>query len=102
MSQPVVVHIPHQLGKDEAVRRMKRGFAHASATLPFLTIGEEQWAGDRLTFRLSGFGQAASGAADVADDDVRVEVVLPHVLQKFAELAVNTLKSRAQLLLQKM
>ncbi len=99
--QSLVVDIPHQLGKDEAVRRMKRGFAQASSSLPFLTIGEERWSDDRLTFRLSGFGQVASGTADVANQNVRLEVLLPSVLHRFAELAAKTLKSRAQLLLEK-
>ncbi len=99
--QPLVVHIPHALGKGEAVRRMKRGFAQASSTVPFLKVAEEQWADNHLIFRLSGFGQVASGTADVADDNVRLEIVLPSLLQKFAELATHTLKSRAQLLLQK-
>ena len=32
--QPLVVHIPHTLGKEEAVRRMKRGLARASTSVP--------------------------------------------------------------------
>lgn len=99
--KPLIVHIPHELGKDEAVRRMKRGLAQASSTVPFLTVAEEQWNDNHLTFRLSGLGQVASGTADVVEDSVRVEVLLPSMLQKFAELTAKTLASGTQLLLQK-
>jgi hypothetical protein len=31
MSQPIVVTIPHQLGKAEALRRLQRGFSDAGS-----------------------------------------------------------------------
>ena len=36
MSDPVIITIPHRLGKDEAIRRMRSGLA--SANLAFVTI----------------------------------------------------------------
>jgi Putative polyhydroxyalkanoic acid system protein (PHA_gran_rgn) len=99
MSDPVIITIPHRLGKDEAIRRMKGGLA--SANLPFVTIDHEVWKGDLLEFSLTGMGQKASGTALVLDNGVRLTLVLPWLLQRFAELAGATLASRAKLLLEK-
>lgn len=99
--EPLRVRIPHSLGKDEAIRRMKRGLAHATSSMPFLQIEKEEWTQDRLTFSLSGFGQIASGSAEVSENDVSVEVILPWLLQRFGAAAANALKSRAQILLEK-
>jgi hypothetical protein len=100
-NQPLVVHIPHQLGKKEAIRRLQRGFAHASAAAPVLTIAEETWSEDHLVFRLGAFGQTASGEAHVSDEDVRVEITLPWLLQRFAEIVGNSVKARTTILPEK-
>ena len=100
-NQPLVVHIPHQLEKAEAIRRLKRGLSQASAIAPVLTITEETWSDDHLVFGLSAFGQGASGEAHVSDKDVRIEITLPWLLQRFAELVRNSVKTRTTLLLEK-
>jgi hypothetical protein len=101
MSKPIVVNIPHSLGKDEAIRRLKSGLGSASSGVPILKIEEEVWADNQLTFRLSALGQAASGTADVDDQNVRVEVLLPWFLQKVAEVVQTAIATRAQVLLEK-
>ncbi|AGK58243.1 hypothetical protein HYPDE_32853 [Hyphomicrobium denitrificans 1NES1] len=93
--------IPHSLGKDEAMRRLKSGLGSASSSVPILRIDEETWADNRLTFRLTALGQTAEGTADVEDDSVRIEVVLPWFLQKVAEMVQTTIASRTQILLEK-
>ncbi|CCE05231.1 conserved hypothetical protein [Bradyrhizobium sp. STM 3843] len=101
MSAPLVISIPHRLGKDEAVRRLQNGLTRAAASVPVLKVDEERWDGDQMFFRVRALGQAASGHIDVADDYVRVEVVLPWLLQRFAEAAQAAIRSRGQLLLSK-
>ncbi len=54
-----------------------------------------------MIFRVRALGQAASGHLDVADDQVRVEVTLPWLLQRFAEVAQAAIKNRGKLLLTK-
>jgi hypothetical protein len=54
-----------------------------------------------MIFRIRALGQAASGHVDVADDHVVVEVTLPFLLQRFAELAQVAIRNRGQLLLTK-
>jgi len=101
MSKPLVVSISHSLGKEEALRRLKSGMTSATAKVPVLKVDEESWAGDRMTFRVRALGQAASGTVDVAEDNVRLEVTLPWMLQKFAEVVQAAVKARGRLLLEK-
>jgi hypothetical protein len=101
MSAPLIVSIPHRLGREEATRRLKAGLTRAATSVPVLTVDEERWEGDRMVFRVRALGQAASGHLDVADDHVRLEVTLPWLLQRFAEVAQVAIKNRSNLLLTK-
>lgn len=101
MSAPLVVSIPHKLGREEATRRLKGGLTRAAASVPVLQVDEERWDGDRMLFRVRALGQLASGQVDVADDHVRLEVVLPWLLQRFAAAAQAAIRNRGQLLLTK-
>jgi hypothetical protein len=101
MSAPLVVSIPHRLGREEATRRLKAGLTRAASSIPVLKVDEERWEQDRMIFRVRAMGQAASGHLDVADDHVRLEVRLPWLLQKFAEVAQVAIRNRGNLLLTK-
>jgi hypothetical protein len=101
MSAPLIVSIPHQLGREEATRRLKAGLTRAAASVPILRVDEERWEGDRLIFRVHALGQAASGHVDVAEDHVRLEVTLPWLLQRFAKAAQVAIENRGHLLLTK-
>ena len=101
MSAPLVVSIPHRLGRDEAIRRIKSGLSRAAVNVPVLSVDEERWEGERMFFRVRAIGQAASGQIDVADDHVRLEVTLPLLLQRFAQMAQTVIRERGQLLLTK-
>ncbi|MFL6838918.1 MAG: polyhydroxyalkanoic acid system family protein [Bradyrhizobium sp.] len=101
MTAPLVVSIPHSLGREEALRRLKTGLTRAATSVPILKVDEERWEDDRMIFRVHALGQAAAGHVDVADDHVRVEVVLPWLLQRFAEFAQTAIRNRGSLLLTK-
>jgi Putative polyhydroxyalkanoic acid system protein (PHA_gran_rgn) len=101
MPTPLVVSIPHRLGREEARRRLQAGLTRAAASVPVLKVDEERWDGDRMTFRVRALGQAAAGHVEVEDDHVRVEVTLPWLLQRFAQAAQSAIKSRGNLLLTK-
>jgi hypothetical protein len=101
MSAPLIVSIPHRLGRAEATRRLKAGLTRASSSIPVLQVDEERWDGDRMMFRVRALGQAASGQIDVAEDHVRLEVMLPWLLQRFAEVAQLAIRERGNLLLTK-
>ena len=102
MSGPLVVSIPHRLGRDEALRRLKSGLGSASANFGHVFKVEEQnWAGPHLQYRISALGQVASGSIDVADDYVRLEVFLPWLLAKLAETLQPLIRKEGTLLLEK-
>jgi Putative polyhydroxyalkanoic acid system protein (PHA_gran_rgn) len=102
MSQPLVVSIPHRLGKDEAVRRLITGLGNAQSNFGHLfKVQEEIWTGDRLQFRVSALTQVASGNIVVADDHVRLEVVLPWLLAKVATVIQPLIRNEAVLMPEK-
>ena len=41
MPEPLVVKIPHKLGKEEALRRIKPALGKASSSFPMLVVEEE-------------------------------------------------------------
>lgn len=99
MSAPLVVSIPHRLGREEAVRRLKTGLTRAATSFPILKVDEERWEDDQMIFRVRALGQVASGNVQVAEDHVRLEVTLPLLLQRFGELAKAAIQNRGKLLL---
>jgi hypothetical protein len=102
MSEPLIVVIPHSLGKEEALRRIKGGIGRAQSEFArLMSVEEEAWAGDRLTFRVSALGQRAAGFIDVYEGAVRLEVTLPWLLAQFARAAQRVIGQKGQLMLEK-
>jgi hypothetical protein len=102
MSRPLVVMIPHHLGKPEAIRRLKSGLAGVRQNLPrLLAVQEEIWTDGLLRFRVSAFGQVASGTIDVQDDHVRLEVMLPWLLALLADKIQPAIRAQGTLMLEK-
>jgi hypothetical protein len=102
MSTPVTASVPHRLGKDEALRRLKTGLERARGNFgALLTIEHEQWEGDTLHFRMRALGQSAAGTITVMDESVLIAVTLPWLLAKAAEKILPTLKQKTTLLLEK-
>jgi hypothetical protein len=102
MSQPFVVLIPHRLGKDEALRRIKSGLGSAREHWRHLVqIHDETWAGDRVSFAVSALGQHAAGAIDVREHEVELEVTLPWLLAKIAERFTPLIRKEGVLMLEK-
>ena len=101
MSAPLVVSIPHTLGREEAMRRLKEGLSRTASSVPVLKVDEERWEDNRMIFRVRALGQVAAGHVEVADDHVKVEVVLPRLLQRFAQAAQAAIRNRGNLLLTK-
>jgi hypothetical protein len=102
MSEPLVVIIPHRLGKNEALARIKAGIGRAESEFArLLTVEEAAWSGDRLTFRVRSLGQRASGTIEVYEAAVRLEVTLPWLLAQFARAAQRVIGQKGQLMLEK-
>src|SRR5690242_7917972 len=102
MSEPPVVVIPHRLGKDEALRRIKEGRGRAKAEFAsLLALDEEVWTGDRLALQPTALGQHASGFVDVYEAGVRLGITLPWLLARFAHAAQRVIGQKGQLMLEK-
>jgi hypothetical protein len=102
MSTPVTVTVPHRLGREEALRRLKSGFASARGHFgALLTIEEEAWAGDRLSFQVRALGQSAAGTIEVAEDNILITVMLPWLLARAAGYLLPELRKQTTLLLEK-
>ena len=102
MSDTVKVTIGHRLGKVEAVRRLKDGFARTSGHLgAMIAMEQETWQGDTLRFRVRALGQSAAGSIEVLEDALRIEVSLPWLLAKAAQRLLPILNKEATRLLEK-
>ena len=102
MAKPLTVSLPHDLGKTEAKRRLTDGLAYIHSRFgDKISITENQWSGDRLTFTVTALKQTASGTVDVEDAHVTLTVVLPFLLAMVAEKAKALISREGTLLLEK-
>src|SRR5262249_16008508 len=102
MAEPVVVTIPHKLTKDEAIRRLKKGFGDVrSAVGEKFVVLTDDWAGDHLDFRASLLGQTTTGLVALGDHSVRVEMQLTGMVGVLANKAKAIVQKQGQLMLEK-
>ena len=102
MSRPLAVTIPHRLGKQEAISRLRAGLSSARSHFGgVFAVEEEVWDGDTVEFRVRALGQTANGKIETFDDHVRLEVSLPWLLAAFAETIAPVIRKQGHLLLEK-
>ena len=102
MRETISVSIPHQLGKDEALRRIKSGVEDArSKFASVLTIQQADWSGDTLAFQVSAVAQQVAGTILVEERHVKLDVELPWLLAKVAKVIVPAVQKEGTLLLEK-
>jgi Putative polyhydroxyalkanoic acid system protein (PHA_gran_rgn) len=101
VSTPVTATVPHRLGKDEALRRLKAGLARAKGQFgTLITIEQEEWSGDVLRFQMRALGQSAAGTITVMEDSLLIAVTLPWLLAKAAERLLPQMRQQATVLLE--
>ena len=102
MSQPLLVSIPHKLGRLEARRRLDSGIGRLRTELNALLSGlDYHWEGDILNFSASAMWQRITGRIEVLDDVVRVEIDLPWIMQLLRETISRQVRGRGVALLEK-
>jgi len=102
MTKPLIVSIPHSLGKAEAMRRLQTGVGQMKQQFSGqIASFDEQWQADRMSFKVGAMGQTVSGHLDVGEDAVRVEVQLPWILAMVAEKAKGFIQKQGTLMLEK-
>ena len=100
MAAPLVVSIPHSLGRAEALQRLKSGL-EGLPRAGLVTVEQQAWTDNRMTFVVRALGQTVPGSLEVQDAAVRLEVELPGILHKLWEPLKAVLLGRAKLLLEK-
>jgi hypothetical protein len=100
MAAPLTVSIPHSLGRAEALRRLKSGL-EGLPRAGVVTVDEQAWTDNKMTFLVKALGQSVPGSLEVLDDAVRLEVTLPAFLQKLWEPLKTVLLGRTKILLEK-
>jgi len=102
MPPPLIVSVPHRLGREEATRRLKSGLETARTKLgQVFTVEGETWTDNRLQFRVRALGQATNGTIDVAEDHARLEVTLPWPLAQIADKLQRAIQSQGTAMLEK-
>lgn len=103
MPRPVTVTISHELGKEEAGKRVREGFDKLKKQMTggmMFTFSEEWENDDSLRFTAKGLGQNISGQIDIFPQHVRIEVVLPSLLASIAETITGKVEKEGRLLLE--
>jgi len=98
MSKPVVVSIPHELGRAEARRRIDQGIGQLTSQIGAVGEIKQAWEGDVMRFSLQAIGQTVTGTIDVQDREAKLEVYLPGIFAMIANKVKGRLKDEGQLL----
>jgi hypothetical protein len=102
MPETLTVLIPHQLGRDEALRRLKSGIERAESQFSSVfTVQEQAWNDNRLQFQVRALGQAVRGGIEVNDMQVKLDVQLPWVIARLAAKIQQALQKQGAELLEK-
>lgn len=102
MSKPLTVSIPHDLGREEAMRRLQGGMGNLRTQFgDKIAKIDDRWSGDRMDFNVGVMGQSVSGHLDVREDSVQVEVQLPWILSMLAEKVKPVIQKQGRLMLEK-
>jgi len=100
MTQPIDVDLPHNLGKDEARRRIANNIHKLQEHIPGGAQVQSGWSGDQLNLDVAAMGQAVTGTIDVMENKVHLRVLLPGMLGMFAGVIQAALQKKGSVLLE--
>lgn len=94
------VTVQHQLGKDEALRRIKAILGEAEKNGDGrISDVQETWTDDGGSYSFNVAGFKVNGSIDVRDTDVEIDVNYPLAARPFKDKIESTLRERAQTVL---
>jgi hypothetical protein len=97
----LTITIPHQLGKEEAKRRISEQSSQLLGEKGgVLEQAEQRWEGDTLHFLFAAVGQSVSGTALFTDQSVHMEVALPWTLAMLAGVLKTQIEQQGGKLLE--
>ena len=95
MQKPIDVDIPHQLGRDEAHRRIANNIHKLRDHIPGgASHIDANWSGERLDLTVHAMGQAVEAVIDVEETKVHCRIQLPGMLALFAAPIEAMLKAK--------
>lgn len=100
MTQPIDVDLPHNLGKDEARRRIANNVHKLEQHIPGGAAVQSAWIGDQLNLDVAAMGQQVTATIDVMEDKVHLRVLLPPMLGMFAGIIQGALQKKGDVLLE--
>jgi putative polyhydroxyalkanoate system protein len=100
MSQPIDVDLPHNLGKDEARRRIANNIHQLGQHIPGGAQVQSGWTGDQLNLDIAAMGQSVMATIDVMESKVHLKVLLPGMLGMFAGMIQAALQKKGSVLLE--
>jgi len=100
MAQPIEVDLPHQLGRDEARRRIANNVHKLEQHIPGAASVQSGWAGDQLNLIIDAMGQSVEAAIDVEESKVHLKVLLPGMLAMMAGPIKAALERKGDVLLE--
>jgi len=96
MSKSIVISVPHNLGVEEARRRVAAEMEQLrNEYVNKLGYSEIAWVGDTANVRVVALMQEAKARIDVLADSVRIEIILPWLLAKLAAPLQNKITATA-------
>ena len=101
MNKPIKIDLPHQLGAEEAKRRMQGGIGKLKDHIPGGGAQvDSSWQDNRMNLRVQAMGQEVAGHIDVHETKVTLELMLPAFLAMFAGPIEAMLRNRGTELLE--
>jgi putative polyhydroxyalkanoate system protein len=100
MTQPIDIDLPHNLGKDEARRRIANNIHKLQEHIPGGASVQSGWSGDQLNLQVAAMGEAVNATIEVMDTKVHLKVVLPGMLGMFSGLVQSALQKKGSVLLE--
>jgi putative polyhydroxyalkanoate system protein len=100
MSQPIEVDLPHNLGRDEARRRIANNVHKLQDHIPGGAQVQTGWVGDQLNLDVAAMGQQVTATIDVEETKVRLRVLLPPMLGMFSGMIQAALQKKGSVLLE--
>jgi hypothetical protein len=97
----VKISIPHQLGREEAKKRIQGHLGELrSQSAGLITQFDERWSGDAMEFTAAVVATPITGRLQVEDQVVRVEVDLPWLLAALANGVKQAIETNTRQLLE--
>lgn len=100
MNQPIEVDLPHNLGKDEARRRIANNVHKLQEHIPGGAQVQSGWTGDQLNLEVRALGEAVEASIDVMESKVHLKVLLPGMLGMFSGMIQAALQKKGGALLE--